>query len=99
MTQSKTLSEHIENTEMLSQGIPLGEEMLASIAISLKRLADRVDDLHNDLWTKQYNDDARAYSWPSTMQTVRSLLRGLPASATATKIDEIIAAALGEKHL
>lgn len=91
-------AEHIENTSGLSQGVPLGEELLASIAISLKRIADRIDDLHADLWERQYNQEAREASWPSTMNTVRSLLRGLPASATATRIDEIITAALGEKR-
>ena len=32
----------IENTSGLSQGVPLGEELLASIAISLKRIADNL---------------------------------------------------------
>lgn len=54
-TMETPFAELIENTSGLSAGVPLGEELLASIAISLKRLADRVDDLHAGLWTKQYS--------------------------------------------
>lgn len=40
MTESPTLAPLIENTKMLSHDVPLDHECLASIAISLKRIAD-----------------------------------------------------------
>jgi len=41
-TMKTPFAELIENTSGLSQGVPLGEELLASIAISLKRIADNL---------------------------------------------------------
>ncbi len=117
----RTLAELIENTTMLSQGVPLGEEMLASIAISLKRLADLQEarasqdndarqTVGGDRLKPEMDSELAAYNPApeinqfnagqpegrrlSTLHTARSLLRCLPASATAVKIDEILAAVL-----
>ena len=40
----------LEDTRGLSQGVPLTEELLCSIAISLKRLADQQDELDAKLY-------------------------------------------------
>ncbi len=43
-----SISQSIENTRGLSQGVTLEAEMLTSIAISLKRIADTFEDLARD---------------------------------------------------
>lgn len=44
-TSSITLASMLENTSMLSHEVTLKDEVLTSMAISLKRLADGLDEI------------------------------------------------------
>lgn len=52
MSDQQPFHSLIENTSGLSQGVDLTDELLASIAISLKRIADSTADLRQIVMEK-----------------------------------------------